>query len=121
MCCAFLDSIPMISQDKVTTPVEFTKWARKRNYKTFLIQFKLDGISVELQYENGIFQHAVTRGDGTIGDDVSANVIKIKVFISKLKENFTGEIRVLFISEAKQRSLLSLHYFHGHPRPQVAP
>lgn len=85
--------IPMTSQDKVTNPAEFTKWARKRNYKAFLIQFKLDGISIELQYEDGIFQHAVTRGDGTIGDDVSANVIKMKGFLPKLRNNFTGAVR----------------------------
>jgi len=39
----------MTSQDKVVDTKEFIKWARKRNYKLFLIQFKLDGISIELQ------------------------------------------------------------------------
>ncbi len=39
----------MKSQDKVVDTKEFLKWARKRNYKLFLIQFKLDGISIELQ------------------------------------------------------------------------
>ena len=85
--------LPMMSQDKVTQPQEFIKWAKKRNYKAFLIQFKLDGISIELQYENGIFQYALTRGDGKIGDDVSANVTKMKGYISRLNSNFTGAIR----------------------------
>jgi len=85
--------IPMTSQDKVTNPQEFLKWARKRNYKNFLVQFKLDGISIELQYEDGIFQYALTRGDGKIGDDVSANVINMKGFIPKLKTKFTGATR----------------------------
>ncbi len=85
--------IPMSSQDKVTQPEEFKKWARKRNYNIFIVQFKLDGISIELQYEDGIFQYAVTRGDGIIGDDVSANVIKMKGFIPKLKSPFTGAVR----------------------------
>ncbi|MFW9939400.1 MAG: NAD-dependent DNA ligase LigA [Candidatus Thorarchaeota archaeon] len=85
--------IPMTSQDKVTTPQEFLKWARKRNYKTFIVQFKLDGISIELQYEDGVFQYALTRGDGKIGDDVSANVINMKGFVPKLKTNFTGATR----------------------------
>jgi DNA ligase (NAD+) len=85
--------IPMSSQDKVTTPAEFTKWARKRNYKAFLIQFKLDGISIELQYEEGIFQYAITRGDGKVGDDVSANVVKMKGFVPKIRERFTGAVR----------------------------
>jgi len=85
--------IPMTSQDKVTNPTEFIKWAQKRNYKTFIIQFKLDGISIELQYEKGVFQYAITRGDGKVGDDVSANVINMKGFIPKLSSNFTGATR----------------------------
>ncbi|HDZ19649.1 MAG TPA: DNA ligase (NAD(+)) LigA, partial [archaeon] len=39
--------IPMNSQDKVTQPGEFSKWAKKRNFKVFIVQFKLDGISIE--------------------------------------------------------------------------
>ena len=85
--------IPMMSQDKVTQPNEFIKWARKRNYMVFLVQYKLDGISIELQYDKGIFQYALTRGDGKIGDDVSANVTRMKGYISKLKSNFTGAVR----------------------------
>ena len=85
--------IPMTSQDKVTSPPEFLKWAQKRNYKTFIVQFKLDGISIELQYEEGIFQYAITRGDGKVGDDVSANVINMKGFIPKLRSTFTGATR----------------------------
>ncbi len=85
--------IPMMSQDKVTQPQEFIKWAKKRNYKFYLIQFKLDGISIELQYKNGVFQYALTRGDGKVGDDVSANVTKMNGYISKLNSNFTGAVR----------------------------
>ena len=85
--------IPMTSQDKVTNPQDFTAWTRKRNIKRFLVQFKLDGISIELQYEKGIFKHAVTRGDGKIGDDVSINVIKMKGFIPKLIDMFSGAVR----------------------------
>ena len=85
--------IPMTSQDKVTNSQDFTAWARKRNNKRFLVQFKLDGISIELQYEKGIFKHAVTRGDGKIGDDVSINVIKMKGFIPKLIDMFSGAVR----------------------------
>ncbi|KKL62057.1 hypothetical protein LCGC14_2189040, partial [marine sediment metagenome] len=85
--------IPMNSQDKVTQPEEFSKWAKKRNYKVFIIQFKLDGISIELQYEEGIFQKAITRGDGVVGDNVSANVVNMNGFIPKLKNTFTGAVR----------------------------
>ncbi len=85
--------IPMNSQDKVSTDADFKKWAKKRNFKTFLVQFKLDGISIEIQYKDGLFQYAITRGNGEIGDDVSVNVVKMKGFIPKLKDNFTGAVR----------------------------
>ncbi|KKM60761.1 hypothetical protein LCGC14_1538630 [marine sediment metagenome] len=85
--------IPMNSQDKVTQPGEFSKWAKKRNFKVFIVQFKLDGISIELQYEDGIFQKAITRGDGIVGDNVSANVVKMRGFVPKLKDPFTGAVR----------------------------
>ncbi len=85
--------IPMGSQDKVSTPEDFMKWANRRNFPKYLVQFKLDGISVELQYDNGRFKCAVTRGDGRIGDDVSANVKKMIGFLPELNSNFTGATR----------------------------
>jgi DNA ligase (NAD+) len=85
--------IPMNSQAKVTTHAEFSKWARKIGYSQFIIQFKLDGISVELQYLKGKFQYGVTRGDGLIGDDISHNVRKMIAFVSEVNPEFTGAVR----------------------------
>ncbi|MHA1489950.1 MAG: NAD-dependent DNA ligase LigA [Promethearchaeota archaeon] len=85
--------IPMGSQDKVTSPEEFFKWCKKNNYPQYITQFKLDGISIELQYRSGIFQCAVSRGDGLVGDDVSQNVMLMKGFAPKLETEFTGAVR----------------------------
>ncbi len=85
--------IPMNSQAKVTSPAEFSKWARKMGYSQFITQFKLDGISVELQYLRGKFQYGVTRGDGLIGDDISHNVRKMIAFVSEVNPEFTGAVR----------------------------
>ncbi|MBY9018478.1 MAG: NAD-dependent DNA ligase LigA [Candidatus Lokiarchaeota archaeon] len=85
--------IPMGSQGKVSTPNEFKKWAEDRGFNTFLIQYKLDGISLELQYKSGVFQCGVTRGNGIVGDDVSINVMKMKGFVPRLSTRFTGGIR----------------------------
>ena len=85
--------IPMNSQAKVTNAAEFMKWARKMGYKRFITQYKLDGISIELQYVKGQFTKGVTRGDGTIGDDISDNVTKMHNFVSEIDPEFTGAIR----------------------------
>jgi DNA ligase (NAD+) len=85
--------MPMMSQDKASTPEEFRKWAKKRNYDTYIVQFKLDGVSIELQYKSGVFQCAVSRGDGKIGDDITQNVMKMKGFIPRLNSRFAGALR----------------------------
>ena len=85
--------IPMNSQAKVTNSAEFTKWARKIGYDLFITQFKLDGISVELQYFNGKFKFGVTRGDGLVGDDISNNIQKMKSFVPEVNLEFTGAVR----------------------------
>ncbi len=85
--------IPMNSQAKVTNSSEFNKWARKVNYDLFITQFKLDGISVELQYVKGKFKYGVTRGDGLVGDDISNNAKKMKFFVPEVNLEFTGAVR----------------------------
>ena len=85
--------IPMNSQAKVTNSTEYNKWARKMDYDHFITQYKLDGISVELQYLNGNFKCGVTRGDGLVGDDISNNVKKMMSFVPDVNNEFTGAIR----------------------------
>jgi len=101
--------IPMGSQDKASNQEEFLEWAEKmglpakkdialtkknkRLTKEFLVQYKMDGASLELQYEKGKLIRAVTRGDGIIGDEITANARRIKGVIEKLDISFTGGIR----------------------------
>jgi len=85
--------IPMGSQDKASNPQEFIKWFDKQKNKNFLVQYKLDGASLELQYEKGVLVRAVTRGDGNIGDDITANARKMRGVVPKLELAFTGGIR----------------------------
>ncbi|MBE0678937.1 MAG: NAD-dependent DNA ligase LigA [Bacteroidales bacterium] len=44
----------------------------------YVCELKYDGLSISLTYENGVLTRAVTRGDGTVGDDVTANVRTIR-------------------------------------------
>ncbi len=76
--------IPMGSQEKAADPEAFAEWASKRDFTEFLVQYKLDGASLELQYEGGRFLRAVTRGDGRVGDDITANAAKMSGVIGAL-------------------------------------
>ena len=85
--------MPMGSQEKAATPEEFLEWAKKHSYGEYLIEYKLDGASLELQYNGGKLLRAVTRGDGEIGDVITQNAVKMHGVIKELSQDFTGGIR----------------------------
>lgn len=85
--------LPMGSQEKAANPDEFLSWAKKTGLAEFVVQDKLDGASVELQYERGTLTRAVTRGDGIVGDDITANATRMKGVLGKLPTDFTGAVR----------------------------
>ena len=55
---------------------------------------KIDGLSISLRYEDGVFTVGATRGDGTTGEDVTANLKTVKDIPHKLKGKFPGSIDV---------------------------
>jgi len=83
----------MGSLSKATDPESFLAWATKVQYPLYLVQYKLDGASMELQYDEGHFVRGVTRGDGVIGDDITPNVAKMNGVPKELPEPFTGAVR----------------------------
>lgn len=85
--------IPMGSQEKAANPDEFLSWAARQGGGPFLVQHKLDGASLELQYERGVLVRAVTRGDGIVGDDILANALKMKGCVRELGTGFSGGVR----------------------------
>ncbi|HRT40392.1 MAG TPA: NAD-dependent DNA ligase LigA [Candidatus Woesebacteria bacterium] len=89
-------AFPLSSQNKVATYdelVHYFKLKKLPDNTEFVVQPKCDGISLEIQYQNGRFSDAITRGDGFIGDVITQNVVKMKNFVLKLKKKFTGSIR----------------------------
>lgn len=59
-----------------------------------VIEPKIDGVAISLLYEKGELKHAVTRGDGTVGDDVTENVRTIRGLPAKLKDRAPTSLEV---------------------------
>jgi DNA ligase (NAD+) len=82
----FPHSIPMLSLDNAFSEEELYEFEER--LKRFIgdekivfeysVEPKVDGVSIEIIYENGVFTRALTRGDGVYGEDVSPNVKTIK-------------------------------------------
>ena len=60
----------------------------------YVCELKYDGVSISLTYENGVLIQALTRGDGTQGDDVTANVKTIKSIPLRLKGDFPENFEI---------------------------
>jgi len=61
---------------------------------SYVCELKYDGVSISLHYENGALKQALTRGDGTQGDDVTSNVRTIKSIPLKLQGNPPDEFEI---------------------------
>jgi len=90
-------SRPMLSLDNAYNEEELRAWdtrvkdlARRADI-TYTCEMKLDGMSLALWYRDGALERAITRGDGTVGEDVTANVrtmrtVPLTVAAAKLKK-----------------------------------
>lgn len=85
--------VPMLSLDNAFSDAEATEFfARARRFLGLLpgsdlfvsVEPKIDGLSLSITYENGVMTRAATRGDGTTGEDVTANVRTIRSIPQRL-------------------------------------
>ena len=75
--------VPMMSLDNAMNRDELVAWADRvvkgldGQVPTFVCELKFDGLAMSIRYESGTFVQAATRGDGKVGEDVTANVATI--------------------------------------------
>ena len=89
---------PMLSLDNAFSKDELMAFDRRVAQLvdapySYHCELKIDGLAVSLKYVNGKLQQAVTRGDGTVGENVTANVRTIKSIPLTLKKPLTLEAR----------------------------
>jgi DNA ligase (NAD+) len=91
--------IPMMSIDNTYSEEEVREWVGRleksvgKEMLSFIGELKVDGIAMSLLYENGHFIRAATRGNGTVGDDVTANVKTIRGIPLVVDTKETVEVR----------------------------
>lgn len=92
-------SLPMLSLSKVTSEREFLDFHRRvldlsgssEQRLEYAVEPKFDGLAVELVYEKGILSLGATRGDGTVGEDVTANLRTMRSIPLRLKGSAVPE------------------------------
>lgn len=105
----------LYSLDKAVTADElnafFTRVQKIRPNAEFTVEYKFDGLTVCLTYEEGAFTRATTRGNGVEGEDVTAQALTIMSF--PLKISYTGTLEVR--GEAVIRLSVLRKYNERHP------
>lgn len=90
-------SIPMMSLGDIFNEDEIRDFDSKIKKEginpSYVCELKIDGLSVSLHYEKGILKTAATRGNGTVGEDITNNVKTIKTVPLTLKEKIDIEVR----------------------------
>ena len=120
--------VPMLSLQDVFSREEIESFVHdiegRMENPVFVVEEKIDGLSLALRYENGMLSRAITRGDGVVqGEDVTENAKVIKDVVQKLKEplpyfEVRGEVymtKAAFEAVNERRQLLGLKLF-ANPR-----
>lgn len=94
-------SRPMLSLNDAFSENEVTQWLEriarleeKAANAEFYCELKMDGLACSLLYRDGVLERAATRGDGSVGEDVTRNVKTIDAVPLRLRGNSKGELEV---------------------------
>jgi DNA ligase (NAD+) len=97
--------VPMMSLDNAFTEEELLAWGRRLERldpdlaqsggAVFVCELKIDGVAISLRYEGGALVTGATRGNGLVGEDVTANVRTVALIPERLSEQVSPHPRVL--------------------------
>lgn len=124
-------STPMMSLDDAFNFEELEAFDKRLQRLTeseysYTAELKIDGLAINLRYEQGELVEAATRGDGTVGENVTENIKRIRMIPQKLKQDIDVEVRGevympkrSFIELNQARELEGLEIF-ANPRNAAA-
>ena len=104
-------NVPMLSLSNAFNETDLRDFARRAenvlgDHISYVCELKIDGLAVSLTYEEGKFVRGATRGDGTVGEDITVNLRTIRSIPLTLKEKETLEVRgEVFMPKASFDSL----------------
>ncbi|MTI95803.1 MAG: NAD-dependent DNA ligase LigA [Firmicutes bacterium] len=89
---------PMLSLDNAFGPADLRSFHQRLlrlldTEPTYVVELKIDGLAVALEYRDGIFTRGATRGDGSIGEDITANLRTIRSLPLRLNQPHTLRVR----------------------------
>ncbi|MFV0558294.1 MAG: NAD-dependent DNA ligase LigA [Enterococcus sp.] len=83
----------VFNQEEITAFDQRVKKALQREDVSYICELKIDGLSVSLKYVDGLFVQGATRGDGTVGENITENLKTVKSIPLRLKEPLSIEVR----------------------------
>ena len=93
-------AVPMLSLDNSYSPDDIREWYARaekilqRSDFEMVVEAKIDGVSCSLTYENGILVTAASRGDGKVGEDITANARTIQNIPQKIENAPAGLLEI---------------------------
>lgn len=115
---------PMLSLDNAFSDDALRDWDRRvregtgRLVNEYIAEHKFDGLSISLQYDDGVLVRGVTRGDGTTGEDVTPNVKTIRSIPLRVNADTLKKVRLSKTFEVRGEIMMTRKSFEALNRQQ---
>jgi DNA ligase (NAD+) len=115
---------PMLSLDNAFSYDALRDWDRRvregtgREANEYIAEHKFDGLSISLQYEDGVLVRGVTRGDGTTGEDVTPNVKTIRSIPLRVDAATLKKVKLQKDFEVRGETMMTRKSFEAMNRQQ---
>lgn len=116
-------TIPVLSLDKAYEESALLQWIEKSNTRierelSYVVEEKIDGVSLVLYYQEGLLERAVTRGNGFVGNDITQNAKTIASIPLRLSQNLNVAVRGEVFLEKREFERLNRETENQYANPR---